>query len=353
MRKLKIYSRSVLDLLIPAAVVLFLMTTGCSKNPVEKYRNDLEKYPEGNADREVVAESFFKAFGEEKPGSETLFFNKRVILNSVNDSIEIVFPEKVKLKIDKSIRGSVEYADTGTEIIVLGNKSGFYVFDIKGDYISSYKTEGKEKIEAVAVSGGSVLFLKDHLLYSYSSADQRAVKFIDGTFSPPYRIYYKADMIVQGNYLAIITGIAGTYYISVINTETASVKMKNIAASSFEFAFTEDEVICIKGTSGKWSLNRYEYKIKSNEKLTPLGKLSAIYLTQHGYVLEQGDDIIIYDFENNRISVPFDCTVSGRSRNSLIVRFRENNYIIDFSVFSREMADFNKKIPDFRIKNKD
>lgn len=348
MRKFRIYHKSALSFLIPAAVVLFIILTGCGKNPVEKYQSALEKYPEENPDRGIVEEAFFKAFGQEKPGSETLFFNKRVILNSVNDSIEIVFPEKVKLKIDDSIKGNVEYADTGSEIIVLGNKSGFYVFDIKGDYISSYKTEGKEKIEAVAVSGGSVLFLKDHLLYSYSSVDQKAVKFIEGTFSPPYRIYYKADMIVQGNYLAIITGIAGTYYISVINTETASVKMKNIAASSFEFAFTEDEVICIKGTSGKWSLNRYEYKVKSNEKLTPLGKLSAIYLTQHGYILEQGGEIIIYDFQNNRISVPFDCTVSGRSRNSLIVRFRENNYIIDFSVFSKEIADFNKKIPGFK-----
>jgi len=353
MRKIMIYRKSLLLVLIPAALGLFMLMSGCGRNPVEKYQNLLENYLEGNSERGAVEEAFFKAFGEEKPGNETLFFNKRVILNSVNDSIEIVFPEKVKLKIDDSIRGSVEYADTGSEIIVLGNKSGFYVFDITGEFIASYKAGGKEKIDAVAVSGGSVLFLMDHVLYSYNPGEEKAGKLVEGTFSPPYRIYYKADMIVQGNYLAIITGIAGTYYISVINTETASVKMKNISASSFEFAFTEDEVICIKGTSGKWSLNRYEYKVKSNEKLTPLGKLSAIYLTQHGYILEQDNEIIIYDFENKRMSVPFDCAVSGRSRNSLIVRFRENNYIIDFSVFSREIADFNKKIPDFKSKNKD
>ncbi len=353
MRKIIIYRKSLPIVLIPAALVLFLLISGCGKNPVEKYQNAIEDYLDGDSERGVVEDAFFKAFGREKPGSETLFFNKRVILNSVNDSIEIVFPEKVKLEIDNSIKGSVEYADTGSEIIVLGNKSGFFVFDITGEFIASYKTEGKKKIDAVAASGGSVLFLMDHVLYSYSPVDDRAGKLVEGTFTPPYKLYYKADMIVQGNYLAIITGIAGTYYISVINTEAASVKMKNIAASSFEFAFTEDEVICIKGTSGKWSLNRYEYKVKSNEKLTPLGKLSAIYLTQHGYILEQENEIVIYDFENNRISVPFDCSVSGRSRNSLIVRFRENNYIIDFSVFSREIADFNKKIPDFKSKNKD
>lgn len=348
MRKFRIYDKSIFCFFLP----ILLIITGCGKNPVEKYHSAVDDYLKKKAESAAVQEAFFKAFGQEKPGSETLFFNKRVILNSVNDSIEIVFPDNVKIKIDDSIKGNVEYADTGTEIIVLGNKSGFYVFNIKGDFLASYKITGGEKIDAVAVSGTSVLFLMGHVVYSYNPQDGKAEKLVEGTFPPPYRIYYKADMIVQGNYLAVITGIAGTYYISVINIDTPSVKMKNIAASSFEFAFTEDEVICIKGTSGKWSLNRYEYKNKSNERLTPLGRLSAIYLTQHGYILEQDNDIFIYDFDNNRITVPFDCTVSGRSRNSLILRFNSNNYIIDFSVFSREITDFNKKVPGFK-KNKD
>lgn len=348
MRKLIIYRTNILNLLMSSFLILIPVLTGCGKNDVEKYHKALEDYLEKGLDAASVEEAFFKAFGEEKPGSETLFFNKRVILNSVNDSIEIVFPEKVRLKIDESIKGNVEYADAGAEIIVLGNKSGFHVFNIKGDFLASYTTAGKEKIDAVAAADGRVFFLMDHVLYTYNPQDGETGKLVEGTFPPPYRIYYKADMIIQGNYLAIITGIAGTYYISVINTEIPSVKMKNIAASSFEFAFTEDEVICIKGTSGKWSLNRYEYKAKSNERLTPLGRLSAIYLTQDGYILEQDDEIKIYDYNNNRISVPFECAVSGRSRNSLIVRFNKNNYIIDFSLFSREIAEFNKKIPDFK-----
>jgi len=348
MRKLIIHHKNIINIFMLSFLILIPVLTGCGKSDVEKYHKALEDYLGKGLDPASVEEAFFKAFGDEKPGSETLFFNKRVILNSVNDSIEIVFPEKVKLKIDDSIKGNVEYADSGAELVVLGNRSGFYAFDLKGEYLASYKAGEKEKIDAVAVSGGSVFFLMNHILYAYNPQDGRAEKLVDGTFPPPYRIYYKADMIVQGNYLAIITGIAGSYYISVINTEIPSIKMKNMAASSFEFAFTENEVIFIKGTSGKWSLSRHEYKVKSNEKLTPLGKLSAIYLTQDGYILEQDGEIKIYDYNNNRISVPFQCSVSGRSRNSLITRFNNNNYIIDFSVFSREIAEFNNKIPDFK-----
>lgn len=324
--------------------LLLLIIPSCGKSPFEKYQQGIETFLKGNLDRVSLEELFFKAFGIEKAGAETLFFNKRVILNSSNESIEIVFPDEVKLKIDDSIKGNIEYADTGDEIIVLGNKGSFYIFNKKGEYEACYKVNGKEKIDAIAASGKSVFFLMNHEIYSYNPETGKADKIVEGTFPPPYRIYYKADMIVQGNYLAVITGIAGSYYISIINTDTATVKMKNIAASSFEFAFTEDEVICIKGSSGKWSLNRYEYKLKNREKLTPVGKLSAIFLTQYGYIVEEGDDLTIYDFDNNSVDVPFDCFISGRSRNSLIFRFKNNNYIIDFIDFKREVSEFNRKI---------
>ncbi len=326
-------------------IFLFLLIIpSCGKSPVEKYQKAIEAFQEGTLDRVSLERSFFKAFGIEKPGAETLFFNKRVILNNSDEAIEIVFPEKVKLKIENSIKGNIEYADSDREIIVLGNKDSFYVFNKEGELIASHKVNEKEKIDAIAASGESVFFLMQHEVYSYNWETGKAAKLVEGTFPPPYKIYFKADMIVQGNYLALITGIAGSYYISIINTDTASVKMKNIEASSFEFAFTEDEVICIKGSSGKWSLNRYEYKLKNREKLTPIGKLSGIFLTQHGYIVQEGDDLTIYDFDNNSLDVPFNCSISGRSRNSLIFRFENNNYIIDFDDFKREVSEFNRKI---------
>lgn len=325
-------------------MIIFLFLS-CGKTPVEKYEEALEKYMEGSIERSLLEDSFFKAFGTEKSGNETLFFNKRVIINSADDAIEFVFPEELKLTIEDSIKGGIEYADTGQNIFVLGNKKSFYIFDKTGEHLASYNVNAKEKIDAVAASstGNNVFFLMDHAVYSYSPEKGNAEKLVEGTFPPPYKLYYKADMIVQGKYLALITGIAGSYYISVINTESADVKMKNIAASSFEFAFTEDEVICIKGTSGKWSLNRYEYKLKNREKLTPIGKLASIYLTQHGYIVEKDEELIIYDYDNNSINVPFNCSVSGRSGNSIIIRFNDNNYIVDFSEFKKEVSEFKRK----------
>ena len=109
--------------------ILLLIIPSCGKSPVEKYHEAIATFQEGNLDRVSLEKSFFKAFGIEKPGSEILFFNKRVILNSTDESIEIVFPEEVKLKIEDSIKGNIEYADTGEEIIVLGNKASFYIFN--------------------------------------------------------------------------------------------------------------------------------------------------------------------------------------------------------------------------------
>jgi hypothetical protein len=322
------------------------MLLSCGNTPVEKYDEAVKNYMKGDIDRVLLEDAFFKAFGKEKPGNETLFFNKRVILNRSDDSIEFVFPEEIKLKIHERIEGSIEYADTGKNIFVLGNRKSFYIFTRTGELLASYKVKEEEKIDAIAASasGNSLFFLMDHTVYVYTPETGKAEKLVDGTFPPPYSIYYKADMIVQGNYLAIISGIAGAYYISVINTESTAVKMKNIAASSFEFAFTEDEVICIKGTSGKWSLNRYEYKLKNREKLTPIGKLAAIYLTQHGYLVEKDEMLTIYDYDNNSIDIPFDCSVSGRSGNSLIFRFNDKNYIVDFSDFKKEVSEFKRKI---------
>jgi hypothetical protein len=337
--------KSVVKKLLILLIISFLFLS-CGKNPVEKYEEAIEKYKEGSLDRVALEDSFFKAFGKEKPGNETLFFNKRVILNRSDDSIEFVFPEEIKLKIDERIEGSIEYADAGENIFVLGNRKSFYIFTRTGELLASYKVKEDEKIDAIAASasGNSLFFLMDHTVYVYIPETDKAEKLVEGTFPPPYRIYYKADMIVQGNYLALISGIAGSYYISVINTETSSVKMKNIAASSFEFAFTEDEVICIKGTSGKWSLNRYEYKLKNSEKLTPIGKLAAIYLTQDGYILEKDDELILYDYYSNSIIVPFNCSVSGRSGNNIIIRFNDSNYIVDFSSFKKEVFEFKRKI---------
>ena len=75
-------------------IFLFLLIIpSCGKSPVEKYQKAIEAFQEGTLDRVSLERSFFKAFGIEKPGAETLFFNKRVILNNSDEAIEIVFPD--------------------------------------------------------------------------------------------------------------------------------------------------------------------------------------------------------------------------------------------------------------------
>ena len=69
-------------------IYIFLLTLiipSCGKSPVEKYHKAIESYLEGNLDRGSLEVSFFRAFGIEKSGSETLFFNKRVILKSSDE----------------------------------------------------------------------------------------------------------------------------------------------------------------------------------------------------------------------------------------------------------------------------
>jgi hypothetical protein len=178
----------------------------------------LDKYEGGKGGNiSLMAEKFLMAFSEEKINYDDLFFNKSVILSVKGNNIEIIYPDNVSIKGDKSIGDNISFADMNDDNIVLGNNKGFCVFDKDGDPHTVYKSEKKERIDAVALKDKNIIYLSEGKMFELSYGDKKVKRMDSGEYHSPYRKFFRSSIFVTDKFITLVTGIAGSYYISIFD----------------------------------------------------------------------------------------------------------------------------------------
>jgi len=329
------------ELIITCIIPFFLFS--CSITSKGKYEDILEKYAEGELnDTSVITGTILELFASSSVSSDNLYFNKSTVITGSGGDISLVYPRDVKLNADKIISDNILYADAGLNRIVLGNSKGFCVFDGDGDPVNVYMADKKEKIDASAIRGDNAVFLSGGNIQELSGDEKKVRKIDPGIYNPPYKKLFRAAMISTDKYYGLITGIAGSYYISIFDVASGSSIVKNIAASSFEFNIKDDYVLYVRGGTGVWSVVKFEIPLKKRIELKKLGKISDVYIGESGFIFISEKRTYIEKFEGEKWEAPEETDVRGICRDDVLVQYKGKTYIIEFNVLYDRLMEFSR-----------
>lgn len=326
------------------AFTILFIELSCSKSPKSVYEKALKKYDTEKGDSPMkMTGLFLEAFSVAAVGKEHIFFNKSVVL-SLRDVIEVVYPKRIILKGDESIKENISFADMNNECIVLGNSKGFCIFNKDGDPYSIYKSEKKERIDAIALKGKDVLYLANSKLFKMSHEDEKVTRLDSGEYNSPYKKYFKSSTLGNDQFIVLNMGIAGAYYINVFDGNTGSSVMKNISASSLEFNINDKDILYVRGNTGKWSVEKYEIPIKKRSSIKNIGWINNIFIAGDGFIVVQDKNCIIEGVNKRRAYLPNVWNIIGICRNIVLIEYGDVVYMIDFPVLLERIIELNSKI---------
>jgi hypothetical protein len=338
---MKIYKRLAIQILIFTFITLSI---SCSNSPESVYKRMLDKYENGkNGNITLMAEKFLQAFSLFQVNNDDIFFNKSLILSIQGNHIKIVLPEKINLKGDKSISENIMFADINNDNIMLGNNKGFCVFDKDGDPHTVFKTEKKDKIDAIALKNKNVVYLSQGKIFEMSPGDKKVKRMDSGEYHSPYKKYFRSSLITSEKYIALATGIAGSYYISVFDGINGLSIVKNIAASSSELNINGNSLSYVKGGTGNWSVEKYEIPSKKRNHVKGVGKIDNIFIAKDGFITLSGKKYSIENFSGEKGIMPHEWNIIGTCRNTVLIEYGKIVYVIDFSLLLHKIKDFNAK----------
>jgi len=331
----------VILLTIYTAAMFFVSCSNSAESAYERMLGRYQKGKEGNIT--LMAEKFLMAFSDIKVNYDNLFFNKSVVLSINNKDIKIIFPETVSINGDKSISEKISFADINGENIVLGNSKGFCVFDKDGDPHSVYKSEKKERIDALALKGKNIIFLSEGKISELSYSDKKVRRMDPGEYHSPYKKYFRSSIIVSDKFIALATGIAGSYYISVFDAVSGNAVMKNITASSSELNINDNNLSYVRGGTGSWSVEKYELPSKKRNQIRGAGKIDNIFIAKDGFITISGKKYTVESFNGEKGVMPQDWNIIGICRNAVLIEYGKIVYLLDFPVLLQKIKELNEK----------
>ncbi len=334
-----------IKLMMPSAFyILTIFFLSCSNSSESMYNRMLNRYESGKEGNiSLMAEKFLMAFSENQISYDELFFNKSVILSIKNKDIKIVYPEKVGINGDKSISEKISFADMNSENIVLGNSKGFCVFDTDGDPHTVYKSEKDERIDAVSLKGKNIIFLSNGKISELYYGDKKVRRMDPGEYHSPYKKYFRSAISVSDRFIALATGIAGSYYISVFDAATGSSLMKNITASSSELNINDNSLSYVRGGTGIWSVEKYELPSKKRSQIRGVGKIDNIFIARDGFITVSGRKYMIEGFNGEKGIMPQEWNIIGICRNIVLIEYGKVVYFLDFPVLMQKIRELNEK----------
>lgn len=314
-------------------MLFFVLICSCSKSPQEKYEDlSLKIKKEGSSDYTGLTTLFLEAFSSARLNGNDHFINENIAIEAAGEDINVVYPAVYSFSSDEIKIDGISYGDTNSAYLLLGNKKGFNVFNKAGKLIAVQLFE-KSTVDSAILYYDEVYFLKDNVLNKFDIKAER-VSRVNGTkFLPPYKKFFHNRIIISNNKLGVITGVAGSYYLSVVDLESGNIMIKDILVSSASFMIKENKVYCIKGNSGDWNVAVYHVRTKNKKNTLKIKSIENIYFCENLILLKNGDKYRFYDYDGKEIHSKLKLNISKIMRHGLVVRGKNKLFIVKDKIY--------------------
>lgn len=322
-------------LLIPVIILIAFYSCGSAEGDFNKL---LGKYTAGDTSvSENMHEKLLEAFSAAVFDSDDIFFTKNLLLRSGGDEPEIIYPKRMTLDADDSIDDNLTFAAMNGSFILLGNNKGFCLFNHDGEPVSIFKAEAKSTLDAMSLKNHSVIYLSKGRLYEYSIDQKTSRLFDSGEFFAPYKKYFRAYIYSSVKYGALITGIAGSYYISVYDIENGGIKAKNIEASAFDVAIRGNTLYYVRGGAGNWAVMKYDIVNKNKSQVRQVSKLDGVHVTGTGFICMADGKGKIEGYSGEKGTIPAEWTIRGTCDDMVLVEYEGKIYFMEFAVLLEKL----------------
>ncbi|HPS56607.1 MAG TPA: hypothetical protein PK514_00750 [Spirochaetota bacterium] len=328
-------------LIIIAALFLFSSCGSAEKN----YQRLLEKYAGGEtSDTEELYESLLDAYSISSHSSDKIFFTKNLVLLSGGDEPEVIYPSSITLSADESIDENITFAGINSDYVILGNNKGFCVFNDDGDPVAIYKSGPKETIDAMAMRNENVIFLSKGKLFEFNISSRQTREFVSGDFSSASKKFFRAFIQSSPKYSALITGIAGSYYISVYDTQNGGLRLKNVDSSAFDFSISGNNLYYLRGGAGNWTVAKYDISSKNRTQIRQVAYLENFVISESGFIIVAEGKSRIENFSGEKSLLPEGWSVKGSCGSMLLIEYDDRIYLIDFNVLMQRLKEISSAV---------
>lgn len=323
--------------LIVTATLLIFTSCGSAE---KSYQKLLEKFAGGEiSDTEELYETLLEAYSISSHSSDKIFFTKNLVLLSGGDEPEVIYPSSITLSADESIEENISFAGMNSDYVLLGNNKGFCVFNDDGDPVAIYKTGAKETIDAMAMRNENVIFLSKNRLYEFNISSRQTRDFVSGDFSSSSKKFFRAFIHSSARYSALITGIAGSYLISVYDTQNGAMRIRNVESSAFDFSINGSSLYYLRGGAGNWTVSKYDISSKNRTQIRQVAHLENFVISENGFVAVSDGKSMIESFAGEKSALPEEWSVKGGCGSILLVEYDDRIYLIEFNVLIQKLKE--------------
>lgn len=317
-----------------------LIFPGCNSDA--DFINALAQYKkQGQGARELLELSFLKMVMIDRFNGRGFAFNNDALFKYDDGEIEVFYPEEVKFQYEGNISDII--FSFNKEFAAYSEGKNIY-FVNNGNQEIIFTSGEKEDIKALMFNDGDLLFFFKSELFRYSINMNNCEKLIDTKFNSPYKNYYGTELRKFKKFITVATGIAGSYYLSVLEYHLKEAIITNIKSASSKNIIFNNNIYYIGGTTGNWEVIKIDLMTKKKTGIERIKSITEFAFTEDCYMYENEEGIHVSDYTGNIIHLPFRYKLVGNLINSFILRKDEYIYVAESNKVLKYSRDIAKTI---------
>ncbi len=324
-------------------VVIILLTISCSKDPQKVFQEEADSYRKER--HSLLGKALLAASSSHSFKYDRAMRINEALFRQDNRKIYIYYPLTATLDLNDDL--IIKFSSLDEKYAVLSDGSKLWIYTSKGDFIKDAIIEvAGKKADAIYMNKNVVYCLIDSQLHSYDLDNKIYKPFDIEKYLPSNSKFYRVMIQQSGEFMGIISGLAGSYNLDIINLTTGKPVVKKFQVDSSKLLLLDGDVYYIKGSSGDWNLEKLIPAGMKTSMVLKFSDIIDIEIMKGGVFLLDSRGLSLKGFDGESVRIPFNIEVKGKYRDRFFVTFENRIYAVDYSMMMDKLKYLKNKIPD-------
>ncbi len=330
------------------AFICLFSITGCTQNADDKLNKGVELYSNGETTKAkaYIQDGLINSALIKKLDANHYSYGENVIFYRQKKTLKIVWPLELNIEISEDYN-IISY-DPDSKKLGLCNGYDIKIYASDGGLIKTCRpAPDEQRIKIFTIFNEKIYYYKEKNIYSYDLASDAVKSITNDKFTNSFgKEIYNVKFYKTKNLLAVVPGIAGRYYLNILDLKNNSIILQNLNLASSKLFFQENEIYFVSGDAGKYFLVKQTILPKKTKNLFELSNLTDIEFFSSGLLYEDKDGFRVIDYEKAfNQKIPFHYELAGQCGGRPVLKYSNKYYIIDMAVFLDRIANIKNKIP--------
>ena len=336
-------------ILMISAVIISVMLPQCSPDGEKRFSSGAGLYNNGRTEDAVkeFEEGMISFISIKSLSDADIKSCDNALYVRDAEKIKIIYPVKIKIELPADY--NIISFDPISNRLAATNCADIKIFDAEGSLIKiiSPIENVNKNIKSVLLNGDNIIYYIDSIIYTCNINTGEAKTVTGAKFeSPVADTFYSVRFYLSNDTLAAAAGIAGVYYLSVIDLAKNAVLIKNREIASCKLFFSGDDIYYISGKSGNWTLNQLTIKTNNIRRISGFTDISDVEFSDAGIMIENNPGIWFLKYDGDRPDrIPFNYRLAGGCGGYTLLRYKDEAYVSDMKLFRDKLYYLKNSAP--------